>query len=474
MIDDKRPFSEYNINPAIIRGLEDSGIFRATDIQNSSIENISKSKSLIFYSPSGTGKTCAFSITMLELICQKYFSERNDQPVHVGSGHVLGLVLTPTPELSQQVAKEIQLISRHLPLNITTCVSSMNLENDWEDVSNANIMIATPGIITKLLRKKKLSLYHMLVLVIDEWDKMLGDEKLAEAIKLIIEKPHTNLSCSICSSATYNLNAYHKLKEFLPLNWTVLKSGFVSNGRKMFNLICRAGSFEKRVNILLKFLNSIQFYQALIFSNLFDVSEETCNILNSNGFPTMFISSQDLQNERLDTISEFRDLQYRCLVATDIGARGLDFSKVNVVVSLDLPHDDETFIHRIGRAGRFMTNGMSLTFYKRQESTRIGKIKSSCFISFDVLDLNNVPFIDLPLLDTEEQIQNHLKNLRIQNDSNSQIIGSENEKIIDESPVLEPEVPVPKFTVPILPWCTSRSDYWKKYHVHCNRYRIPD
>ena len=123
--------------------------------------------------------------------------------------------------------------------------------------------------------------------------------------------------------------------------------------RKIKNLICRAGSFEKRINTMIAFMRAVNFHQALIFCNMRQLAASAEEALQEAGFPVAFISSQSEQRERLDSIAEFRDLQLRCFITTDIIARGLDVTNINLVISLDLPYDNETFLHRIGRSGRF-------------------------------------------------------------------------------------------------------------------------
>jgi superfamily II DNA/RNA helicase len=112
------------------------------------------------------------------------------------------------------------------------------------------------------------------------------------------------------------------------------------------------------------------------------------------------------QRERLDKIAEFRDLQLRCLITTDIIARGLDIPSVNLVVSLDFPYETGTFLHRIGRAGRAMTDAMSVTFHKRQEGKKIEELREAFHLSFQPLDLANLPRMALPPLRTETQLAN--------------------------------------------------------------------
>lgn len=489
MIDVCTPFLNMNIHPAIKQGLIDTAHYRSTQIQEMAIAHFHDNHPLILLSPSGTGKTCAFSILMLETIARKYFTKQCERPPPLIKGGIFGMILCHSPELCQQIAKELQSISRHLPLSIFAVISSINLEEDWEDINEAHIVVATPGIITKLLKKKKLKLFFLLSLVIDEWDKMISDDGLFSDISQIISKPMPVVQQNfICSSATFSNDAYSKLIKILPYQWELIRSVFVDknvmnqnlgddlgpnqlsdlssnksnkNFRDSFHLICRAGSFNKRVNTIIEFFRSIEFYQALIFCNIHQLSKDTEEALDEAGFPCAFISSQMNQRDRLDRIAEFRDLQLRCLITTDIAARGFDVMNVNVVISLDFPYDDETFLHRIGRAGRFMTNQISLTFYKRSESKKISQIHQNCNVDFGIYDKKHPPQISLCPLQNDIQLQNFTKLNEIAKDAEKREEETKQEAEKDQN------------TVPMMFYCEKDNEYWDAYADMCQKYRPP-
>lgn len=496
MIDACTPFPQTNIHPAIKQGLIDTAHFRCTHIQEMALSHIQDNNPLILLSPSGTGKTCAFSILMLENICKKYFTEQWERPPPLIKGGILGLVLAHSPELCQQIAKEIQSISRHLPLSVFAIISSINLQEEYDEINYAHIVVATPGIIVKLLNKKKLKLFFLLSLVIDEWDKMLFDDGLNSDITKILVRPMPVIQNNfICSSATYNHDAYSKLIKLLPFQWELIRSVIIDQNvisqniderlmtvdpnktnddddnsipeipkkaiRDSYHFICRAGSFEKRVNTIIEFFRNINFYQALIFCNIHQLSRGAEEALSDAGFPSSFISSQMNQRERLDRIAEFRDLQLRCLITTDIAARGFDVKNVNVVVSLDFPYDDETFLHRVGRAGRFMTNQISLTFYKRSESKRLTQIHQNCNIEFKIYDKKHPP--DFKLLPLENEMQ-------IQNFENLNEIEIETKKAEEKA---EKEAEESGNTVPMMFYCEKENDYWDIYTDMCQKYKPP-
>lgn len=447
MIDCCGDFSAFDLHPELIRGLEDSDLFRATKIQAEAIEKYSIKKHLILCAHSGTGKTCAFSILVLQHLINIYFKDSMQYSPRVGRGSILGLVLAHSPELCEQIAHEMSIIGRYIPLSITPVVSSIRLEEDWEIVQSSHIIVATPGIVVKLLNKKKLKLFHLSAMVIDEWDKAFVDKGLSKDIGLIISRPIPALSLQICTSATFSQSAYTVLSEMIPVPWQIVRQE--SHNRSMTHLICRAGAFEKRLAIMIRLLRCTEFHQALVFCNIRQLGIDAETALSDAGFPCSYVSSQNDQRERLDKIAEFRDLQLRCLVTTDLEARGLDVSNVNVVISLDFPYDNETFLHRVGRSGRFMSSGISLTFYKRQESKRIQEIKESCRIRFETLEFNEIPRMRLPILQNEIQIEN-FRRLRLIEEDRKEHEG-----------------------VPLMPFCDMNGEYWQIYRNICNECQPP-
>ena len=151
MFDSYESFDKIGLDKEIVAGLNDTNHFRCTAIQRECILSLFSKKNMLIQSPSGTGKTCAFSINLLEVIYKKYFTERTDRSIRIPKGHPLALIVSPTAELCQQIEKEITRIARHIPLSIASIASSINMEEEWSDLVYSNILIATPGIINKFL-----------------------------------------------------------------------------------------------------------------------------------------------------------------------------------------------------------------------------------------------------------------------------------------------------------------------------------
>jgi superfamily II DNA/RNA helicase len=449
MLDCVSSFHDYGLHPAIVQGLEDTDHFRSTDIQDKAMKYVHSrgpAQGLILMGPSGTGKTCAFSILLLEHLAKQFFTVSADRPPPMRRGSILGLILAPAPELCHQIAREMQSIGRHLPLLFFAIVNSIKLEEDWESVAGSHVVIATPGITLKLVRKRKLNLSCLLVLVIDEWDKMLSDQGLSNDLKELLRQPSPDLTRYICASATFSEVAYSTLSTMFPVAWRMEKSAQYVH-RSLHHFAFRAGKFERRIQLLIMLMQSVPFHQALVFCNLHQYAKDAEKSLNSAGFPAAFVSSQDDQQERLDRIAEFRDIQLRCLIATDIIARGIDIMNVNLVVSLDFPHENTTMLHRIGRTGRFMSDGLSLMFFKKGEGKMVRELSKSLDVTFEPLDFTNLPDVRLPQLRNETQIENFARLRKIQSEA--------------------AEMERREIGVPLMPFCDMTTPYWANYQKVC-------
>jgi len=462
-------FSAYEIHPFLIKGLEDSHYYRSTSIQDSLIKNLGKDKQLLLNAESGSGKTCAFCIAIIEIIARRYFI--SNDPFLTFKGSPLAFVLVPTPELSEQIRYEFDRIARYFPFIINSVSRSIDMQTEWSEVLFSTIVIGTPGTILKLIKKRKFKLNKLLCLVFDEWDKMFIDKYLLQDIQDIYKYHKPELSSIIASSATTSHEAYNNLHSMIGEEWKTLKSLTPPIQRTIKHYLCRTGSFEKRIITCIDLFRTIDFHQAIIFCNLHGFAEETVRVLNCCGFPCVFLSNKTDVKERQDIVSEFRDLQLRCVVTTDLVARGIDISSVNIVISLDFPHDPETFLHRIGRTGRFGSDGISLTFYSRRESSKIPLFKQAINVEFEPYDINEIPHIHLLPLRNEDQLGN-LKILHQKENESSHIVydycGVDEEE--EEGPKEKEVEQKPPDRVEINTFCGMSNDYWDIYKRQCEQH----
>ena len=425
---------------------------------------------------------------MLNVICNHYFKERSDRAINTPKGFPIGLIISPTAELCQQIEKEMSSIARHLPITISAIASSINMEEEWSDLLFANIIITTPGIINKFLDKKKIKLHRLLCIVVDEWDKILSDNKFMKLdITKIFKRPMPNIEQVICSSATFIPEAYHSLRELVPKSWCLVKADERAPVGRVHHFLKRIGSFEKRVIFTVHLLRAVEFQQALIFCNIQDLANDCVASLNACGFTAVYINSKVDQKERLEIVDKFREMEYRCLVTTDLVSRGLDVPNVNVVVNLDMAHDPETFLHRVGRVGRFGTDGMSVTLFKRGEARGIPDLKKATNLTLESFSFGAIPSMNLPSIKDEEMLINFGELLKEQeskkdndffsDDENEEEDDNKNEEEEEKNDIEEEEDndEEEKYEENVKSnenWLFT-SDYWEKYARICESCKPP-
>ncbi|EAX88770.1 Helicase conserved C-terminal domain containing protein [Trichomonas vaginalis G3] len=436
-------------------------------------------------SPSGTGKTCAFSISLLNRIIKNYTKEEGNIYIKEQNNCPLALIIAPTSELVKQIEIELRKISRDLPILISSVEGSSKLDDVWADLKTSHILIITPGILNKYTKSRNIKFFRVISIVIDEWDKLFSDKYLFLEIEKFFQKKMVNLQQIIVSSATCNPEAFQKLTKLFPLEWKIISSDIQENNIKSRHFLKRIGSFEKRIKFTINSLRKIKFQQALIFCNLRELASSCNDALNACGFPSFYISSQIDQSQRIDIVEEFRDMEYRCLVTTDLVARGLDIPTVNIVINLDMAHDPETLKHRVGRVGRFGTDGMTISLLKRSECRQIPEIKKITGLKFESYSESQQYHIDLPPIGNEDKLQNFEKLLESQEkckdievDINLNEKGEEEEEIHDENeeigdiekPSNEKQNPE---EVPQNRQIWFSPEYWENYYQQCQKYRPP-
>lgn len=473
------PFEKTELNPLIIKGLVDSGRYRATGIQAGSIANAIKGNNIILFSAAGTGKTCAFCINILHFIAQRYCIDGKFTNIP-GKGNPLGIVIVPTPELCQQVAQEMTHVSRYIPISIHALVSSINMEEDWTELLYANILITTPGILLKNLKKKKIKLNKVLVCVIDEWDKQITDKLLSQDIIEIFKRNMPEIQQFIASSATFSNDGFTLLQKVINVKWNLIKATQPPTIGSVRHFLKRIGSFEKRIIFIINLFRKIKFHQALVFCNIHDLAAECCETLNTCGFPAEVVSARRDQKDRLDELAEFRDLTLRVLVTTDLTCRGIDIANVNVVINLDMPHDPQTFLHRVGRVGRFGSDGISVTLMKRSECREIPTIKAQTGLHLEAFSYDALPEMHLPPLQNEIALQNYhilLKRMDecldmvfteeeepIEENKEKSDMNTDPEQVQDDKKPNEPIPTEPRFSF------LDDPEYWRIYREQCSKY----
>ncbi|MBI3295773.1 MAG: ATP-dependent RNA helicase DbpA [Deltaproteobacteria bacterium] len=353
------PFTSLPLSPSIQQVVRDVGYETMTPIQALVISPLLEGLDIIGQSRTGSGKTAAFAIPLL-------------QKIEISSRKIQVLVLSPTRELCQQVAREFRSLGRfHKNLQVLTLSGGHPVYLDLRALEHgAQIIVGTPGRLLDHIERKTLDLGGVKTVILDEADRML-DMGFRDAIELILKKTpaqrQTALFSATFPSTIESLSQRYQRK---PIRLTVEPSGVESPIEQQFYSV----NEHEKPAALLAFLRSRQLESTLVFCNLKISVDELCQNLRQSGHSVDKLHGGLEQIEREKVMAKFRNSSTHVLIATDVAARGLDIAGLDAVVNFDMPREPESYIHRIGRTGRAGATGLSVTFVLPTEHPRLERL----------------------------------------------------------------------------------------------------
>ncbi|KAM4044928.1 putative ATP-dependent RNA helicase DDX20 isoform 1-T2 [Anomaloglossus baeobatrachus] len=363
--DEAADFSSLLLSRPVLEGLEAAGFTKPSPIQSKAIPLGRCGLDLIVQAKSGTGKTCVFSTVALDSLILENMATQI-------------LVLAPTREIAVQIHSVIISIgSRMEGLECHVFIGGTPLPQDKTRLKKCHIAVGSPGRIKQLIEIGFLNTSSIRLFILDEADKLLEEGSFQEQINWIYSSLPANKQM-LAVSATYPdslakaLTRYMREPTFVRLN--VTDPSLI--GLKQYYKVVNSHplphkTFEEKIQHLLQLFSRVPFNQALVFSNLHSRAQHLSDVLTAKGFPAVCISGSMNQNQRLDAMAKLKQYHCRVLISTDLTSRGIDAEKVNLVINLDVPHDWETYMHRIGRAGRFGTYGLSVSYCCRGEEENL-------------------------------------------------------------------------------------------------------
>lgn len=339
-------FADFEIMGILKQNIENRGYTQPTPIQDQAIEPILQGRDLIGLANTGTGKTAAFLIPLINKICKN----RNNRV----------LIVTPTRELALQINEEIRNFSQNLSVSSTVVIGGTNMNRQIQSLRrNPNFVIATPGRLKDLIQRKVLSLDSFSTFVLDEVDLMV-DIGFIHEIKYFISLLPSQRQ-SLFFSATIPPKVREILEPFVhnPVTVSVKKQETPEN---IDQDIVKVTDVSKKVDLLHDLLIQEGFEKVLVFGRTKHGLEKLNKHLLTRGFKVGAIHGNKTQNHRQRVLESFKRSEIQVLLATDVAARGLDIENVTHVINYDLPETYEDYIHRIGRTGRANQKGKALTF----------------------------------------------------------------------------------------------------------------
>jgi ATP-dependent RNA helicase RhlE len=326
--------------------IKNKGYKDMTPIQDQAIPHILENKDVIGIANTGTGKTAAFLIPLLNKVA-------NNRAEKV-------LIVAPTRELAAQIREEFINFARGLSIFCTLCIGGANLGRQRSELyRNPNFVIGTPGRLKDLIKSGALNLSGFGSIVLDEADHMV-DIGFINDIKFIVSQLNKK-RLSLFFSATIDGRVKEVLREFVqnPVTVSVKKRDIVANIEQK---IVRVPDLNKKVDLLDDLLAKEDFEKVLVFGRTKRGVQKLSDELRTRGFRSDSIHGNKNQSQRLRVLENFKRNNIHILIATDVAARGLDIPNVSHVINYDMPESQDTYTHRIGRTGRAGKRGIALTF----------------------------------------------------------------------------------------------------------------
>ena len=356
-------FSESNLSPEIIKAVGELGYESPTEIQKQTIPFIlSDIRDLIALAQTGTGKTAAFSLPILDMIDDT-------------SRKIQLLVLAPTRELALQIAKDIKNYSKYLPNVKTTAVygGSSITEQIRNLREKPQIIVGTPGRVIDLINRKALDFSQIHWLVLDEADEMLSMGFKDDLETILSETPETKQT--LLFSATMNKEVERISKNYLT-NPHRISVGSINAVKKNIKHEYYVVNYRQKKEALKRLIDANPNQYSIIFCRTKMETQDVADFLMQNGYAADALHGDLSQAQRDTVMKKFRLKNIDILVATDVAARGLDVNSLTHVIHYSLPDDPEVFVHRSGRTGRAGKDGISMALIKPEETRKLSQIKS--------------------------------------------------------------------------------------------------
>ncbi len=361
-------FNNLQLIEPVLQALSKEGYTNPTPVQQQSIPAILQKRDLLGCAQTGTGKTAAFVIPVLQLMYQ----QQQEQPQQKYR-RIQALILTPTRELAIQIGESIEAYGRFLPFKHKVIFGGVPQHSQVVAIrSGVDIIVATPGRLLDLMQQRILTLNDIQYFILDEADRML-DMGFVHDVKRIIAKLPAKRQ-TLFFSATMP-NEIKNLADMLLTNPVKVE---VTPPSSTVDMIQQSIYFVERQNkqpLLIQLLKDKTIETVLIFTQMKHSADKLAKSLNQAGIRTEAIHGNKSQNARQSALANFKSRKTRVLVATDIAARGIDIDELTHVLNYELPNVPETYVHRIGRTGRAGAAGTAISFCDWSEKIFLNDIQ---------------------------------------------------------------------------------------------------
>ncbi len=361
-------FHDFDLDNSIMRAIQEIGFEYCTPIQAKTLPETLQGKDVTAKAQTGTGKTAAFLITILQLIIKnEKYAKKTGEPV--------ALILAPTRELVLQIAKDAENLSKYTNINVQAVFGGMDYNKQLKLLNKvkADIIVATPGRLLDYINKKAISLSKIDFFVVDEADRMMDMGFIPDMNKIVRQLPGEGRQTMFFSATLSD--------EILRLadNWTfdpvmieVETENVTASTIKQFAYVV---SEDEKLAVLVNLLKKHKKDKSMIFCNRKDTASNLMQSLKSYGISCAVITGDLPQKKRIRVLDNFKNKRINVLIATDVAARGIHIDDVAAVFNYQLPEHAENYVHRIGRTGRAGLSGISYCFATEEDGLQIPLIE---------------------------------------------------------------------------------------------------
>ena len=383
-------FNTLGLSEYILEAIADLAYDQPTPIQSLAIPEVLDEKDIIAEAQTGTGKTAAFGLPLMQQI--------NELPDKKKKISILSLTVVPTRELAIQVATAFKAFAKHSPkkIKMISLIGGENIEDQIRGLRmGVDVVVATPGRLLDIIRRGEIRLVELDTLVLDEADKMLDLGFHDELLELLEKLPKTRQN--LLFSATFPQKVLDLSEKFLtePVRIVAPKENLTVDA--VTQRVIEVDT-DKRRPLLQHFLKNEDWDQIMVFVASKKAARNLAQKLTRDDIPATSLHGDLDQSQRFEALKSFKNKKVKVLVATDIASRGIDVEKLSCVVNYDLPRSPLDYVHRIGRTGRAGENGIALSFIDAESAAHFKVIEKKVSITLDREQIEGFEFTgEIPL-----------------------------------------------------------------------------
>ncbi len=378
-------FETLNIIEPILKSLKEEGYSVPTPIQEQAIPSVLQGTDLIGCAQTGTGKTAAFAVPILQILSKNKSFDRKKK--------IRSLIVTPTRELAIQIEESFKAYGRYTGLTCTVVFGGVNQNPQTNALrTGVDILVATPGRLLDLMNQGFVSLKDIEIFVLDEADRMLDMGFIHDVRRIISALPQKRQSLFFSATMPPEIVRLAGSIVYKPVKVEVTPSASTVDIVEQFVYFIDRGN---KNSLLLELLKGDKIKTALVFTRTKYGADKVVRVLKKKNISAEAIHGNKAQNARQKALSGFKAQTTRVLVATDIAARGIDVDDLEYVINFEIPNISETYVHRIGRTGRAGAKGTAISFCDAEEKEYLKDIEKLITKKIQVVDDHPFPLIDI-------------------------------------------------------------------------------